>query len=136
MGDAVEVLVARGTAYGTPALEALAPGVVRVRPGQELELKFAYRVGEVSAQKEGWWATLRTEVDARPSPPEVVHHRDRWALPDEVWGYVRQVHRFSSPGEHVVRWEAELEYDRGKWLGASDPERERRRVGGLLRVVV
>lgn len=130
------MVVARAHVAGGVALTSESPAQVRVRRGQALLLKFAYRAEEATKGREAWRFVLTSSSRDHRPPPAEANLRDRRGLGDDVGGFLTQEYKFAGPGAFEVQWEAFAQLSVGAWSGDAQPKRHEETLKGRLRVHV
>lgn len=134
--EPVPLVVAQARVHDDAAIQVLAPGVVRVRRGQPLVVKYQYKFAEASRNKEQWRFYLNCQVDGVEKNPIRTRWGDRFGIRDEQWGVLQQEYVFHRPGTHEARFHVRCNYSQVGWRRHDLRHEEERRANGGFRVVV
>ena len=135
--EPLSILIARSdVAGGAARIKAQAPGVLRVAPGQIIQVKHAYRLQEHSPEREEYRFLLKSRLDGRDHPPSLARLGDQWGVPEDISGYLQHEYKLTGAGTHTLEFEVGAEYCIMGWSDTTVQALDRKDLTGRIDIIV
>lgn len=115
MAEPVHVRIAVAKVYDDVRLEHTAPKDVDLHAGDELHLRFAYRVYEEHPDEDLWVFRLTAQLEGDEEGVAERRHHDRKMIADDVLSHVGLDLRFPNPGTFAINYGVSASLSRRAW---------------------
>lgn len=134
--EPVPVIVAKAKVKGNALIELQPIGDVQVKAKQPIQVKYLYRLEEVSKDREHWRFALESKIGAQTRAPSHANWEDRWGRNDSLWGVLQQEFVFDKPGTYEGSFKVDAQYSESDWGSKAVKKQNEKTAQGRFKIKV